>query len=258
VADEPDRRKVEPREIRLGGQRVDLLQRGDLLQAVEDAFDGRRRPLLLASANLDHVYRFDGAAELFDPTPQTQWLVLLDGMPLVWTARRRTGHAWEHLAGSDLLPDLLRSREAAGRRVAFVGGTDELARLLPAALQARWPALAVAGHWTPPREVVEDDEASADLARSIGATEPDLLVVGLGKPRQERWMDRHAQTTGAAVTAAFGASTEFIAGVQDRAPRVLSRVGMEWAYRLYKEPRRLARRYLLEGPVALAKVLATR
>jgi exopolysaccharide biosynthesis WecB/TagA/CpsF family protein len=229
-----------------------------VIKAVGDALDGRRRPLRLASANLDHVYRFDGEAELFESDDDGQWLVLLDGMPLVWTTRRRTGHRWSQLAGSDLLPDLLALAEARGARVAFVGGTDELRDRLPAALDERWPGLQVTGHWTPERAVVEDPDASADLAAEIRAAGADLLVVGLGKPRQERWMARHSAATGARVTAAFGASTEFIAGVQTRAPEALSRVGAEWAYRLYKEPRRLARRYLAEGPLALARVVATR
>ena len=253
-----ERRTRRDRCIRLGGQRVDLLDHPHVLKAVGDALDGHRRPLRLASANLDHVYRFDGEADLFETDDDGQWLVLLDGMPLVWTTRRRTGRAWDQLAGSDLLPELLGVCEARGARVAFVGGTDELRERLPTALAARWPALQVTGHWTPERAVVEDPVASDRLAAAIAAVGVDLLVVGLGKPRQERWMARHSAATGARVTAAFGASTEFIAGVQRRAPEAFSRVGAEWAYRLYKEPRRLARRYLAEGPVALAKVVATR
>jgi len=205
----------------LGGQRIDLIRREHLLKAVQDALDGNRSPLRLASANLDHVYRFDGEADLFETDDAGQWLVLLDGMPLVWATRRRTGRPWEQLAGSDLLPALLAQCEAGGTRVGFVGGSDELRERLPAALAVRWPD----------------------------------LVVGLGKPRQERWIGRHSPATGARVTAAFGASTEFIAGVQQRCPDALSKVGAEWAYRLYKEPRRLAKRYLAEGPVALTKVV---
>jgi exopolysaccharide biosynthesis WecB/TagA/CpsF family protein len=251
-----ERRARRDRTIRLGGQRVDLLERRHLVQAVDDAFDGRRRPLRLASANLDHVYRFDGEAELFESDDDGQWLVLLDGMPLVWTTRRRTKQGWEQLAGSDLLPELLGLCERRGAKVAFLGGTDELRHRLPAALEERWPGLTVTGHWTPARATVEDADASAALAAEIASAGVDLLVVGLGKPRQERWMAHHSAATGAKVTAAFGASAEFIAGVQQRAPEALSRVGAEWAYRLYKEPRRLARRYLAEGPVALAKVVA--
>lgn len=253
-----ERRGRRDRTIRLGGQRVDLLEHGDLLKAVDDAFDGARRPLRLASANLDHVYRFDGEAALFESDEHGQWLVLLDGMPLVWTTRRRTRREWDQLAGSDLLPDLLGRCEQRQARVAFVGGTDELRDRLPAALAERWPDLVVTGHWTPERAVVEDPDASAELAAEVAEAGVDLLVVGLGKPRQERWMARHSAATGAKVTAAFGASAEFIAGVQQRAPEALSRLGAEWAYRLYKEPRRLARRYLAEGPVALAKVVTVR
>lgn len=249
-----ERRRTHDRCIRLGGRRIDLIDRPHLARAVEQALDGRRKPLRLASANLDHVYRFDGEDDLFESTEDGQWLVLLDGMPLVWATRRRTKRPWEQLAGSDLLPDLLALCEGRGSRVAFVGGSDELRDRLPAALDARWPELRVAGHWTPPREVVEDPAASAELAEEIRQAGVDLLVVGLGKPRQERWIALHAQATGAKVSAAFGASTEFIAGIQQRAPEPLSRVGAEWAYRLYREPRRMARRYLAEGPVALAMV----
>jgi len=242
----------------LGGQRIDLLRQEHLLKAVHDALDHRRCPLRLASANLDHVYRFDGESELFRTDDQGQWLVLLDGMPLVWATRRRTGQRWEQLAGSDLLPALLGLCEGRGARVGFVGGNDELRERLPGALRARWPRLAVAGHWTPEREVVEDDDASRALARELADHDVELLVVGLGKPRQERWVARHGAATGARVTAAFGASTEFIAGVQQRCPEPLSRVGAEWAFRLYKDPRRLARRYLAEGPVALTRVVTRR
>lgn len=253
-----ERRNRRERSIVLGGQRVDLLDRTDVLGAVATALDGLRRPLRLASANLDHVYRFDGQADLFRSGDEGQWLVLLDGMPLVRATRRRTGRAWAQLAGSDLLPELLALCESRGDRVGFLGGPDELRPRLAEAVADRWPTLRVTGHWTPPREVLAEPASSAALAEEIAAAGVDLLVVGLGKPRQELFIQEHHGRTGAKVAAAFGASAEFIAGVQDRAPRFFTQVGAEWAYRLYKEPRRLARRYLAEGPVALAKVTLAR
>ena len=248
-----DRRRA-PRSVILGGQRIDLLQHDQLSGAVDAALDGRRAPLLLASANLDHVYRFEDEPDLFATTETGQWLVLLDGMPLVWACKRVTGRAWDKLAGSDLLPDLLSQSEARGASVGFLGGADESRDPLAAAVAARWPSLRVSGHWTPPREIVLDPDASSDVAAEIKDAETDVLIVGLGKPRQERWMARHAAQTGAKVTGAFGASADFIAGTQKRAPEALSKVGGEWLYRLAREPRRLARRYLAEGPVALARV----
>jgi exopolysaccharide biosynthesis WecB/TagA/CpsF family protein len=253
-----ERRSSGVREISLAGQRVDLIGRHDMLNAVAAALDGRRRPLRLASANLDHIYRFDGEPGLFTSDADGQWLVLLDGKPLVRVTQRRTGRRWDHLAGSDLLPELLALCEERGARVGFLGGSDHVRARLADAVAAQWPRLAVAGHWTPPREVLLDPDASHALAVEIGAAGVDFLVVGLGKPRQEHFIQRHHAATGAKVAAAFGASAEFVAGVQERAPRLLTQLGLEWAYRLYKEPRRLAKRYLAEGPVALAKVIASR
>lgn len=238
----------------LGGQRIDLLQRDQLLGAVGDAFSGSRAPLLLVSANLDHVYRFEADPDLFVRHDAGQWLVLLDGMPLVWACQRKTRRRWDKLAGSEILPDLLGAAATRGASVGFVGGPESLGDPLARTVRDTWPALRFAGHWSPPREVVEDPEASDELAREIRSAGADLLVVGLGKPRQERWMARHAATTGATVTAAFGAAAEFLVGAQRRAPEVFSRVGAEWLYRLAHDPRRLARRYLAEGPVALARV----
>lgn len=244
--------------ISIGGQRIDLLERTHLLKAVDDAIERRRRPLRLASANLDHVYCFDGEADLFDSDELGQWLVLLDGTPLVRATRRRTGERWSKLAGSDLLPELLSLCEARGTRVGFLGGGDELRSRLPAALAQRWPELTAVGHWIPSRRDLEDGHACQELADTIASCGVEFLVVGLGKPSQERWMAGYASATGARVTVAFGAATEFVAGVKQRAPRAVTLVGAEWAYRLAKEPRRLARRYLAQAPVALAKVVTTR
>lgn len=247
-------RRRSVRRVRIGGQPIDLLQHEQLTAAVGQALDGSRPPLLLASANLDHVYRFHGDADLFETTGRGQWLVLLDGMPVVWAARRLTGVAWDRLAGADLLPDLLTLAEARGASVGFLGGTDGLRGPLNVALREGWPDLRVAGHWTPSREVVLHTAASHMLSCEIRDARTDVLVVGLGKPRQEQWMARHAAHTGARVTAAFGAAAEFVAGTQRRAPSAVSVAGAEWLYRLAHEPRRLARRYLAEGPVALARV----
>ena len=89
------------------------------------------------------------------------------------------------------------------------------------------------------------------LAGTIRDAHTDLLVVGLGKPRQEEWMQRYAGASGARVLLGFGAAADFLAGKVSRAPGWLRRAGGEWLYRLYKEPRRLFRRYCLEGPPAM-------
>ena len=95
---------------------------------------------------------------------------------------------------------------------------------------------------------VDSEPGSAELAATIRRAGVDVLVVGLGKPRQERWIDTWGAATGARVLLPFGASLDFMAGAVDRAPEIWQRAGLEWLFRLRQEPRRLARRYLIQGP----------
>ena len=112
----------------------------------------------------------------------------------------------------------------------------------------------MSGHWTPARSVITDPSLSAHTAHEIRAAGTDVLILALPKGPQEAWMARHFAETGARVSAGFGAATDFVAGTQKRAPELVSKLGVEWLYRLAREPRRMAKRYLVEGPVALARV----
>lgn len=246
--------------VTLGGAEVDLIDADEVLERVRERLeDATGAPLYIASANLDHLHHFgldSGREGSFDVgRGSVDWLILLDGMPLVWVARRLTGTHWEQLAGSDLLPDLLRVAGRTRARVGFLGGDEVQQRVLAAVLADRFPNVDLAGFWVPERAEIDDPETSAELARSICAAGVDLLVVGLGKPRQEEWLLHHGTTTGARVAVAFGAATEFLAGTARRAPPRVRRIGLEWLHRFMHEPRRLARRYLVQGPASLYRLL---
>lgn len=239
--------------ITLGGVSVALLSRQDLIDRLVQrwgAADGP--PLAIASANLDHLYHFGCNGSLYGRLSESNvdWLTTLDGMPLVRAARKRSPEPVDHLAGSDLLPDVLTAAQGAGARVGFLGGTIETHERLAVVLRAAWPDLAVAGMWSPDRQVIEDEGASLRLASEIADAAVDVLVVGLGKPRQELWMQRFLPATNAGTGLAFGAAADFLAGTSTRAPTTFRRYGLEWLYRLFNEPRRLWKRYLLQGPVA--------
>jgi N-acetylglucosaminyldiphosphoundecaprenol N-acetyl-beta-D-mannosaminyltransferase len=218
----------------------------------------RGEALVVASANLDHVYRFGRGGLHPDPAgnaSERTWLVTLDGVPLVWAARMLTRTSWPQLAGSDLLEPLLDLAESSGANVAFLGGWPEQHRRLGEVLPRRWPALRLAGFWSPGPQVIGSSREARALAEEIAGANVDLLVVGLGKPRQELWLARYADLSGAKVALAFGAAADFLAGSARRAPAWTRRLGLEWLYRLLREPRRLWRRYLVQGPVALWRVL---
>ncbi|MBU5424223.1 WecB/TagA/CpsF family glycosyltransferase [Cellulomonas hominis] len=260
--------------VLLGGTPVDLLDAPDAVATIVAHATGTEPwPLGVMSANLDHIHHFGchGPSSLvpftwahpaagepprarFRPedaaVPAVRWLNLLDGAPLVRHAAHLTGRAWPRLAGSDLIDPILDAAEVQGLRVGFLGGRPEVLTALGERLAVDRPGLVVAGAWSPDRGDLDDAARSRDWADRVHAAGVEVLVVGLGKPRQERWILRYGPLTGARVQLAFGAVVDFLAGAVHRAPGVVREHGLEWAWRLAIEPRRLARRYLLDGPPA--------
>lgn len=254
--------------IDLAGIVVDLMDEPTAIDLLvgRTSEDG---PVAVVSANLDHIVQFghDGRwrrtlGDSLRPTRtmvtgeprRLEWLTLLDGAPLVTQADRLTGRSWPRLAGSDLVGPLLDAAEDAGLSVGFLGGSYLVQRLLSRQLFRTRPGLVVAGMWCPDRSELADEQASLQLADSIAAAGPDILVVGLGKPRQELWISKYGPATGATVLLAFGAVVDFLADAIQRAPTLASDHGLEWAWRLAREPRRLAKRYLLDDPPGLVQM----
>lgn len=203
--------------------------------------------LAIGSVNLDHLRHFKN---LNTPNRRgPQWLVLADGMPIALRGRMLTGAAWPRVAGADLLPRVLELAEHMQRRVGFLGGTRDAHQLLTRALAVHYPMLQISGMWSPERRFIAAH--SPELAADIRAAHTDILVVSLGKPTQEHWVEHHGAETGARIFLPFGGAADFLAGKTRRAPARMQSMGLEWLYRLTQEPRRLAGRYLLHGPAAM-------
>ncbi|MEQ6902943.1 WecB/TagA/CpsF family glycosyltransferase [Nocardioides sp. YIM 152588] len=249
------------RTVSLGGCQVALTSEAEALDTILDtALHPRSAALGVLSANLDHIHHFGtggrwhGVLEHAEASGAVRWLTLLDGAPLVQRANALTGRRWSRLAGSDLIHPILGAAARTGLRVGFLGGSQETHGLLSRALSARYPRLVVAGSWAPERSIIDDPAASADLADTIREAGVDILVLCLGKPRQELWIAAHGARVGAPVQLAFGAVVDFLAGRIPRAPAWMSDHGLEWSYRLAREPQRLSRRYLVQGPPALHRL----
>ncbi|WP_166786588.1 WecB/TagA/CpsF family glycosyltransferase [Cryobacterium sp. TMT1-19] len=254
--------------ISLGGAPVDLREFNDAVEYIASRATTRSRvALAVASVNLDHIHHF-GAGSRWIGTleragsrgepPQLEWLNLVDGAPLATQARRLTGHSWPRLAGSDLIGPIIARAERDGTRIGFFGGAESTHEQLRTQLAREHPSLLISGFWTPSRDDLGDPERSIALAHEVAAARTDLLVVALGKPRQELWIARHGAETGAQVLLAFGAVVDFLARRVSRAPDWVARHGLEWTWRLALEPRRLASRYLVEDPPAYLAVRRTR
>ncbi len=171
-----------------------------------------------------------------------------DGMPLVWALRRLGRPEQARVYGPDLL--LAWAEYAAARPDAppsyFYGGAPGVAAELARTLQTRFPGFRVAGAESPPFRDLTPAEDEAVLTR-FAAAGAGLVWVGLGAPKQERWMRAHAEKTGA-VLLGVGAAFDFLTGRVPQAPRWLMRLGLEWLFRLAMEPRRLWKRYFHHNP----------
>ena len=174
-------------------------------------------------------------------------MVTPDGMPLVWIGKACGARQMQRVYGPDLLLASCAVSTSDGPRHYFFGSTPEVVASLTQRLRERFPALNVCGSVSPPFRPLTPAE-DALLVDNINAARPDIVWVGLGTPKQERWMAAHLGRIDAPVMIGVGAAFDFVSGHKRQAPRWMQRSGLEWLFRLAAEPQRLARRYLVNNP----------
>jgi N-acetylglucosaminyldiphosphoundecaprenol N-acetyl-beta-D-mannosaminyltransferase len=182
-------------------------------------------------------------------------MVTPDGMPLVWLAHLNAKAKVERVYGPDLFLEVADLSLRHGYRHFYYGGGDGVADLLATRMRQRFLGLQIVGTHTPPFRPLSDEEDVAIVDRINGAA-PDIVWVGLSTPKQERWMAAHVGRLDAPVLVGVGAAFDFHAGLKRQAPRMLQRAGLEWAFRLASEPRRLAWRYLRNNPQFVVRAAA--
>jgi N-acetylglucosaminyldiphosphoundecaprenol N-acetyl-beta-D-mannosaminyltransferase len=178
-----------------------------------------------------------------------------DGIAPIWLSRVQRRPLPARVSGPDLLEAFLQRANECGYRNYFYGDTDEVLTALKERVARRFPGAGVVGTFSPPFRALSDREQAEHLERINGA-KPDVLWVGLGCPKQERWVAENRERLRIPVVIGVGAAFRFQAGLVARAPRWLGEAGFEWAWRLAAEPRKLWRRDLLDGPRFLTVALA--
>jgi N-acetylglucosaminyldiphosphoundecaprenol N-acetyl-beta-D-mannosaminyltransferase len=175
-------------------------------------------------------------------------LVVPDGQPLVW-ALRALGHPLtDRVYGPELMDRACARAAQGGQRVYLYGGRNQGALAeLARTLRLLHPGLQIVGGHCPPFRPLTEAEEDA-VAQEINSTRPDVVWVGIGVPKQEKWMARMRDRLEAPVLIGVGAAFDFHAGLIPQAPAALQRLGLEWAFRLVQEPRRLWKRYLRYNP----------
>ena len=177
-----------------------------------------------------------------------------DGMPMVWLGRLAGFKNMTRVYGPDLMLDICRASVAAGSTHYLYGGNDGVAQELAERLRERFPGIRIVGTFTPPFRTLNADEEDR-LFTELHSLKPDFFWVGLSTPKQERFMARYRGRIAAKVMLGVGAAFDMHSGRTKQAPSWMQRAGLEWFFRLVQEPRRLFKRYAVNNPVFVWKVL---
>jgi N-acetylglucosaminyldiphosphoundecaprenol N-acetyl-beta-D-mannosaminyltransferase len=230
----------------LGGIPIDAVTFDGAVQRIDELVSSGLGGAVF-TPNVDHVVLAQRNSAFRSAYAAVE-LALADGMPIVWSSRLLGTPVPGKVSGSDLLFPLAQHAVARGWRVYLIGGQPGVAAEAASSLSRLFPGIVIAGTDAPFVNAEGPDPASEAALERLCAARPDIVLVAFGAPKQEIWIHRHRDRLRPAVAIGIGAGLDFLAGRVRRAPRWISRVGLEWAWRLAQEPRRLWRRYLVEDP----------
>ena len=170
---------------------------------------------------------------------------MTDGKPLLWIAKWYGTPIKEKISGSDLFPLLCRMAAEKGYKMFFLGAAEGVAEKAAKNLSKRFIGLNVAGTYSPPFGFEKDVYEMNKIKEMIIKANPQILIVGLGCPKQEKFMYHHCAELGVPISLGLGASFDFEAGNIKRAPRWMTNHGLEWLFRITQDPKRMIKRYLV-------------
>lgn len=223
---------------------IDNLTMEETLQAIEHLVQ-ENKSAYVVTPNVDHIVQLETNKELQDVYANAS-LILTDGKPLLWIAKWYGTPIKEKISGSDLFPLLCEMAARKGYKMFFLGAAEGVAAKAAENLTKRYSGLQVVGTYSPPFGFEKDMEEMEKIKSMIKDAKPEILIVGLGCPKQEKFMYHHCKDLGVPVSLGLGASFDFEAGNIKRAPRWMADHGLEWLFRITQDPKRMAKRYLVD------------
>jgi N-acetylglucosaminyldiphosphoundecaprenol N-acetyl-beta-D-mannosaminyltransferase len=231
--------------FRVLGVRVDAVQISEVAQQIEAWIQHRDACHFIAVTGMHGVMEAQHDAA-FKQVLNSADLVVPDGMPLVWLGRLRGLRLPRRVYGPELMLSVCQRTASRGVRHFFFGGAPGIPEKLTETLRSRFPGLNVVGTYSPPFRPLRPEEEE-EIVEMINAAAPDVLWVGLSTPKQEKWMHAHRDHLRVPVLVGVGAGFDINSGMKQQAPVWMREHGLEWLFRLFQEPRRLWRRYILYG-----------
>ena len=222
---------------------IDSISMKEALCIMEDIIAEKGRGLIV-TPNVDHIVQLQKDEE-FKVIYRQALLALPDGMPVMWGAKFLGTPLKQKISGSDLFPEFCKVTADKGYKMFFMGGRPGAVTRTKELLEKRYSKINIVGTYCPPFGFEKDEAENAKIVKMINQARPDVLFVGLGAPKQEKWLYRNYNELNVPVSAGIGITFEYMAGMVTRAPLWMQNVGLEWFWRLMMEPRRLWKRYLV-------------
>ncbi len=234
------------RSFNIAGVRVDDVTREDVLAAV-DRFVAEDRLHRIVTPNVDHILHAQQDREFLQAVNSSA-LSIPDGKWLQRGSRLLGVRIREGVAGRLLVEPMCEMAAQKGWSVYILASIGDIAQRAAEALRGKYQGLNIVMARSPSMRFGADAEETEELLRELNELRPDLLFLGVGAPKSERWLYEHRSRIPARVAIGVGYAFDILAGRTKECPHWITAAGMEWAYRLAKEPRRLWRRYLIRDP----------
>lgn len=211
---------------------VDNLTMNEAIDRAEELII-KKKPSYVVTPNVDHIVKLEIDKEFQDVYKNAD-LILTDGMPLIWISKMRGNPIKEKISGSDFFPKLCERAAEKGYSLFLLGAAEGVAAKAAKNLKEKYEGLNIVGTYSPSYGFEKKDDEIKMIIEMINETKPDILAVGLGAPKQEKFLYKYKNELNVPISLAIGASIDFEAGNINRAPRWMQNCGLEWFYRLCK------------------------
>lgn len=223
---------------------VDNVTMNEAIEVIDNLInDGKYH--YVVTPNVDHIVKLESDKE-FQNVYKEADLILTDGMPLIWISKLLNEPIKEKVSGSDLFPKVCKFAAQKGYRIFLLGAAEGVAAKAAKNLTNKYSGLNIVGTYSPSYGFQKNADEIHNIIKIINEAKPDILAVGVGAPKQEKFIHKYKDELKVPVSLAIGASIDFEAGNVKRAPRWMQCCGLEWFYRLCKEPKRMFKRYLVD------------
>ena len=199
----------------------------------------------VVAINVDVVMKMEKDKYLKKITDMAD-LTLVDGMPLVWIAKWHKCPVKAKISGSDLVPELCKVAAKKGYSLFIIGGAEGIAERAKSNLEKKLSGINIVGTYSPPIGFEKNEAEITKINEMISSVHPEIVVACFGCPKQEKWIYENYKTYDGVISICAGATVDFLAGNVNRAPKWMREHGFEWLFRLFQEPKRLFKRYIVE------------